>query len=197
MRVFTAHIGLPVASRLYNTRSDSCFSPSVLPSPFQTPTSYPYTHYIPSEPSSSPSSVLHRSNKHARRTQLTMSDPTGVKERLAAAILRPRRVEAYLPFMVGAWLDAAMLGLITIVFIRWLTAVRQTDRMWVQWLVPFQMATAVGFSGVCIAHWCHVFLRGYGQYLELTRPGGEPCFAPHSRKVEDGSRTWTTQRNAQ
>jgi hypothetical protein len=84
-----------------------------------------------------------------------------------AMLMRPKRIEYYLPFMIGVWLDAICLGLLCVTFGAWLGAVRKTDRPMVRYLVLYLMVASLMLSGFMLAHNWGVYVKGWGDYFQL------------------------------
>ena len=95
------------------------------------------------------------------------SGDSASQELLIASFMRNRRVELYLPFIIGVWLDALCLGLLVVTFGSWLTTVRQTDRPLVRYLVFYLMGLSTLMSGFMMAHWFVVYILAWGQFTKL------------------------------
>ena len=116
----------------------------------------------------------------------TAAPPAGGSPDALNIILRPKRVEYYLPFMIGVWLDAVCLGLLFVAFGAWLSSVRKTDRPLVRYLVLYLMAASVMMSGFMIGQWFLVYVHGYGDFMQLFDTHRESI--PESHVVRGGRR---------
>ena len=101
----------------------------------------------------------------------TMSRPNTVDPLFL--LLRGKRVEYCLPFILGIWLDSLALGLLYVAFGSWMKAVRATDRRVVRYLVIYLMAISTISSGFMVAQWVRVYLLGFGDFIALTNTTSE------------------------
>lgn len=86
---------------------------------------------------------------------------------LIALAMRPKRIEYYLPFMIGVWLDAICLGLLLVAFGAWMSSVRKTDTPLVRYLVLYLMVASFMMSGFMIGQWFLIYVHGYGDFFQL------------------------------
>ena len=82
-------------------------------------------------------------------------------------MVKHRQTDLYLPFLVGTWLDSLCLGLILVLFFRWVTHVRPTDSKWTQALVWWLMIPTCVTSSFLLAHNFFLFVGGFSDYLRI------------------------------
>jgi hypothetical protein len=92
-------------------------------------------------------------------------DPAALAE--LEHMVQHRQISLYLPFLVGMWLDAVFLGLIMILFCRWVVFVRPTDSKWTQALVWWLMVPTAVTSSFLVAQNYFLFVGGFGEYLRI------------------------------
>jgi hypothetical protein len=86
-------------------------------------------------------------------------------QHLLSSMLAPRKMDLYSPFLIGAWLDSLFLGLIAIMWVRWLVYVRPTDTKWTRILMYYIMLPNLFSSVGLIIHVLHLMSTNFGNYI--------------------------------
>ena len=94
---------------------------------------------------------------------------------LIGLALRSKRVEYYLPFMIGVWLDAICLGLLLVAFGAWVSSVRKTDTPLVRYLVLYLMVASFMMSGFMMGQWFLIYVHGECSSINDDSVGASDC----------------------
>lgn len=98
------------------------------------------------------------------------TDPSGQAAKATAmmAAMVAQKVDLFLPFMIGSWLDALCLGVLLILWARWLAYVRPTDSFWTRVLVYYLMMPTLISTTTLLAKNYDLFATNFGDYLRLV-----------------------------